>query len=632
MASPSLSSVPSWRVWVNEAVELLREDGAAVSVLAGRLAAEDSPLARAYGQLLPMLPPLFTRAPGASPPLTAVLALFEELGDASGQALVLCGKLVQLRPQMATDDGWALASRRLAPLAAQIELSPIRVFAWNAAAVSATDSGRVEEAARWYYAALDDSRQLGLSRREAHVRANIGELLYVCGNTGEAVEMLEEALLLAKQDRGPWLQTYVRAILALCRLTLGEPAAAKAALAPMLSTLQHPPIRSDGPEQYSHWSDGFACAAAALVLTQTGDLEVAEQCLTAAHSAFATKRAPQLAPYAWWASGQLRRAQGRIEEALVDLQKAIDTYDDAGYVFLPMRVSWQMYEIHRERGNFELALALYERYHGWYDTVQSQSARTRLQLLTARQALKGAQAEAARERELAAMKTKFIAMASHEFRTPLAAVQSTSELLRYYHDRMDEEEREQVLSDLMRSVDRLKTTMEQVLLLSKGDAGKLSVQRQAIDWPRIAQDVVRESSAAFAQRNPIDLHFESDVKQCVPLLDETLFRQALANLVSNACKYSDENQPVEVHFERERNEAGALALAMHVRDRGIGIPEADRRRLFESFERGSNTEHVQGTGLGLVIVHRAAQMLGAQLSYDSEVGRGSTFTLRFPLD
>jgi signal transduction histidine kinase len=627
MATLPFITANTWRPLVHEAVELLRDDAAAVASIAAQLEAQASPIASCFARLLVLMPPLFTRESQAVEPFEALAEEMLALGDTEGEALALCAQMVGLRPQVKSQRGWAIGGGRLAHLISQIELSSIRVLACNACAVTATDVGRIDDAARLYYAALDDARQLGLIKREAHIRANIGELLYVCGNADEAAGMLDHALELLQDDHGPWLQTYVRSILALCRLTLGQADAAYSVIAQVLPLL---PL-NDGElahKSIGHWSGGFACAAGALVLAEVGQFEAAERCAAASHRLFAGKRAPQLGPYAWWATGRCQHVRGQLDEALQSYERAIASYDDAGYVFLPMRVSLLMYQIHRQRGDFEAALALHERYHQLYDKVQSQATRTRMQVLDVQNSLKSVQQTAQRQHELAAMKGKIIAMASHEFRTPLAVVQSTAELLRHYHHRMPEQERVQVLDDMQRSVDRLKTTMEQVLFLAKSDAGKVSTELKPLNWHALASEVIADVKKATADRNPIEFSVEDDVvRNAKPLLEDTLLRQALANLLSNACKYSNPEQSVVLRAHMDN----AGHLSFEVSDRGMGIPQADQARLFGSFERASNAEHIQGTGLGLVIVQRSAQLLGGSVAFESVQGQGSRFVLNVPL-
>jgi signal transduction histidine kinase len=612
----------AWQQMVDDAIALLRDNAPRVLELATQLQGmhDTDPRCVHFGLALELIVPLFREDLDRESELMPLLTACEDSGNWECACLTSVAVTIGLRVRNHSAARAKFAAERLLRYIEQTPPCPARTLALNSMGVCASDVGDVDQAARWYYAALDEAQALGLTGREAHIRANIAELLYLCGNAEEARVVVAQGVAIADANGGGWLRLYTRTMLALCSMALGDSAAGVAAIDPM----------HELPEErwaQSPVSRAFLLAASALVLTDVGQLERANQMIVRGVELIEGQIEQQFTPYVWWARGHWLHAHGRLDEALADLQTALDRYDAGGFVFLPMRVAHEMYRIHRIRGEYSQALAMHERFHTWYDRVQSQSTRTRLQVLRSEHAVKNLQADAQRQRDMSAAKSRFIAMASHEFRTPLAAVQSSAELLRFYHERMDAAERERVLADLQHGVDRLQTTMEQVLLLARTDAGKLAVRREPLDWLACVHDVIAHMRRGNGGRNPLQL-IEPDAELAAlrPSLDRSLFDQALSNLISNACKYSEAGQTVWVRFER----AGGK-LVLEVRDQGIGIPLEDQARLFDSFERGSNALDIQGTGLGLAIVRRAAHAHDAQVSFESAPGAGSCFRLAFPV-
>lgn len=229
-----------------------------------------------------------------------------------------------------------------------------------------------------------------------------------------------------------------------------------------------------------------------------------------------------------------------------------------------------------------------------------------------------------KEQELGNLKTAFISMVSHEFRTPLNVIVTSSDILSRYFERLPVEEREEHLESIQKSIQRMAGMMDDVLLLGRFDAGQQKLQPAEVHLPAWCRRFVDEMHSATGGRCPIELtlaEFEPIVRA-----DEGILRHILANLVSNAVKYSSPGSPVQVCVEQRGREA-----VFTVADRGIGIPMADRQRLFESFQRGGNVGQISGTGLGLVVVKRGVDLHGGTVDFTSEEGAGTTFTVRLPL-
>jgi PAS domain S-box-containing protein len=230
----------------------------------------------------------------------------------------------------------------------------------------------------------------------------------------------------------------------------------------------------------------------------------------------------------------------------------------------------------------------------------------------------------AREKELSQLKSNFVSMVSHEFRTPLGIIQSSAELLRDFYQRMPSSEREDQLESIIRNTRRMAGMMEEVLVLSRLDAGKLEFRPAPLDLISFCRRVVNEVLSATNHRCHIE--FASDSEPPRVEADERLLGHIFTNLLSNAVKYSEPG--ATIRFSMEHDESHVVCV---VRDEGIGIPEEDRPRLFEAFFRGSNVGPRPGTGLGLLLVKRCAELHVGQVFVSSKVGEGTTVTVKFPI-
>jgi PAS domain S-box-containing protein len=228
-----------------------------------------------------------------------------------------------------------------------------------------------------------------------------------------------------------------------------------------------------------------------------------------------------------------------------------------------------------------------------------------------------------REKELGTLRSNFVSMVSHEFRTPLGIIQSSAEILDDYLDRLDARERKEHLGSIHRNTRRMATLMEEVLLLSGLDSEKMEFKPAPLNLCQFAQGVAEEILAASEHRCPIRLELPP-----TPLnvrADERLLQHIFTNLLSNAVKYSQPGAPVG--FEISSHGPDVVCT---VRDRGIGIPESDREWLFAAFQRGRNVGDRPGTGLGLVIVKRCVDLHGGSIQVDSKPGKGTIMTVRLP--
>jgi signal transduction histidine kinase len=229
-----------------------------------------------------------------------------------------------------------------------------------------------------------------------------------------------------------------------------------------------------------------------------------------------------------------------------------------------------------------------------------------------------------REKELGQLKSNFVSMVSHEFRTPLGIIQSSAELLREFHQKMQPDERNEQLESIARNTRRMAGMMEGVLVLSRLDAGKLDFQPTVLDLNVFCRRVVDEVLSATNRRGNIELTLHSIPSAA--RADEQLLGHIFTNLLSNAVKYSEPG--ATVHFTIRRDGRNAVCV---VRDGGIGISENDQQQLFKAFHRGGNVGTRPGTGLGLLLVKRCAELHGGTVQVDSRITEGTTVTVTLPI-
>lgn len=224
------------------------------------------------------------------------------------------------------------------------------------------------------------------------------------------------------------------------------------------------------------------------------------------------------------------------------------------------------------------------------------------------------------------MKARFITMASHEFRTPLATIHGSVELLQHYEDRMPADKKLHTLQKIDDAVERMTHMLENVLVIGRTDAGRLEFKPRTLSITTFCHGLVDELRSAMArQLVGVRLQLELPPAEQLFWLDDTLIRNIVGNLLSNAIKYSPQGGDVRFAV---RNQGDALVFT--VSDQGIGIPEADQAALFVSFHRASNVGPIAGTGLGLSIVKEAVTCHLGDIRVDSMVGQGSTFTVTLP--
>ncbi len=226
-----------------------------------------------------------------------------------------------------------------------------------------------------------------------------------------------------------------------------------------------------------------------------------------------------------------------------------------------------------------------------------------------------------KEQELSELKSSFVSMASHEFRTPLTSISSSADLIIIYADRKELEKAKKHAERIKHSVGNLTAILSEFLSLGKLEDGKMSAHPRDMNLPDMVEEVREELRYSFKAGQIFEYQHEGPP---TVFLDNTLLKNVLLNLVSNAIKYSPENTLIRV-------ESAVLpeGTSIQVIDQGIGIAEEDQRLLFGRFFRADNAVNIQGTGLGLYIVKRYVEMMEGSIGCKSELGKGSTFWVRF---
>jgi signal transduction histidine kinase len=228
-----------------------------------------------------------------------------------------------------------------------------------------------------------------------------------------------------------------------------------------------------------------------------------------------------------------------------------------------------------------------------------------------------------KERELGELKSRFVSMASHEFRTPLSTVLSSVQLIAKYTKTEDQEKREKHVKRIVDAVNHLNDILEEFLSVGKLEEGKIKATLAETNLYNCLQEVVQEMQNIAKEGQKIEFNHQGSEKI---LTDCSILKKILINLLSNAIKFSPENSLIQIKSKIEDDE-----LHIDVIDEGIGISEKDQEHLFERFFRAENAINIKGTGLGLNIVAKFTEMLGGKVSIKSALGKGTTVSLKFPV-
>ena len=229
-----------------------------------------------------------------------------------------------------------------------------------------------------------------------------------------------------------------------------------------------------------------------------------------------------------------------------------------------------------------------------------------------------------KEKELGELKSRFVSMASHEFRTPLSTILSSASLIGRYTETEQQDKRDKHVDRIKSAVNNLTNILNDFLSLSKLEEGVIKNNPTTFDLNLFSNEVIAEVEGMLKPGQQI-LYKEIDQDHTITL-DKNLLKNIFLNLLSNAIKYSSDNQTI--HFS---NTLLDQTIQIEIKDEGIGIPLVDQEHLFSRFFRANNVSNIQGTGLGLNIVKKYVELMNGSITFKSEEQKGTTFTILIPL-
>ncbi|MBD1862438.1 MULTISPECIES: ATP-binding protein [Trichocoleus] len=256
------------------------------------------------------------------------------------------------------------------------------------------------------------------------------------------------------------------------------------------------------------------------------------------------------------------------------------------------------------------------------------SGTTRI-IVNARDSTERRQAEEMRkaletEKELSELRSRFYSMMSHEFRSPLTAIQMTAQLMRDHSQAFEVNKQKECFQRILNATKRLGHLVDDVLVIGKAESGKFQVAPVPLDLSAFCQELITEFQLTSGKEHQIVFSYEGDGSDVA--IDEEILRHVLSNLLANAIKYSPANTKIQFELQQKRDVA-----IIQVQDQGMGIPPEDLPHLFEPFHRASNVDRIPGTGLGLAIAKKFTELQGGIITATSELGVGTNFIVTLPL-
>lgn len=229
-----------------------------------------------------------------------------------------------------------------------------------------------------------------------------------------------------------------------------------------------------------------------------------------------------------------------------------------------------------------------------------------------------------KERELNELKSRFVSMTSHEFRTPLSTILSSAELLEHYSEKLPTQDRLDLYRSIETAVKRMTDMLNDVLIIGRAESENTGLQKTPLDVSEFCRDLAEQISRSAPPEVVITVHADT---HAILMLDESILSHILSNLLSNAVKYSPSGGKVTFSVN-----CSPTHITFQISDEGIGIPEEEVPRVFDSFHRAKNVGNIPGTGLGLSIVKKSVDQHGGTIHVTSQVGMGTTFSVEIPLE
>lgn len=228
-----------------------------------------------------------------------------------------------------------------------------------------------------------------------------------------------------------------------------------------------------------------------------------------------------------------------------------------------------------------------------------------------------------KEKELNELKTKFLSLVSHEFKTPLSGILTSSQLLSKYQLTKQQPKRDKHIKTIIDKVHYLNTILNDFLSFEKLESGKVNYKFNQFKLSKLVNEVVYNANMLLKEGQHIN--YPQNIDELSISQDEKTMELILSNLIYNAINYSPEHTSIDIEVKQNNT-----LTIFKIKDRGIGIPEKDQKHIFERYFRGENVINTQGTGIGLNIVKNHLENIGGAISFESEENKGSTFTVTFP--
>lgn len=228
-----------------------------------------------------------------------------------------------------------------------------------------------------------------------------------------------------------------------------------------------------------------------------------------------------------------------------------------------------------------------------------------------------------KEKELNDLKSRFVTMASHEFRTPLSTILSSVSLISKYKTELEDSKRARHVDRVKSAVTNMTLILNDFLSAEKLEQGKIAINVVEFDINLLAKEIINELSGLLKSNQKVDYQFEG---ADIVYLDKQMIRNIFINLLSNAIKFSSEDKTITFHISNKNN-----SLSILVKDQGIGIADDEQKHLFERFFRAKNAINIQGTGLGLSIVAKYIEEMKGKITFHSQLEVGTTFNIEIPV-
>ncbi len=220
-------------------------------------------------------------------------------------------------------------------------------------------------------------------------------------------------------------------------------------------------------------------------------------------------------------------------------------------------------------------------------------------------------------------KSQYLSMTSHDLRNPLTAIQMSSDMLKIFDESWDRQRKLKYFERIQRAITSINGMLDEVSLVSRAESGQLPFLPQPLDVVAFIQEIIVEFEPLSENKHQLQFQYEPISE--TPVLDKILLRHILANLLINAIKYSPEGGVITLTLQPTSE-----GIEVQVADHGLGIPKADLPHLFDRHQRASNVSRIAGTGLGLYVSQKAVERHGGSISVESQVGEGSTFSVKLP--